>query len=75
MLFQKKEKYLDVERDNVKKLNYLVNELNKKLDEEKRAKTELLNSKKDYSENLVNLERQVKILSHMFHQMNYVHDS
>ena len=65
-LFLKKEKSLEMERDQVKKLDYLNSELAKKLDEEKRSKSELLNLKKDYNETLTNLERQVgfhKILS------------
>lgn len=55
----------------MKKLDYLNNELVKKLDEEKRSKSELLNLKKDYNENLVTLERQVGLLINSKHNVKF----
>jgi F0F1-type ATP synthase membrane subunit b/b' len=59
----------------VKKLDYLNNELIKKLDEEKRSKSELLNLKKDYNENLVNLERQVGLLINSKQNFKFIFNS
>ena len=59
----------------MKKLDYLNNELVKKLDEEKRSKSELLNLKKDYNENLVNLERQVCLLINSKQNFKFIFNS
>lgn len=56
---QESQRYLEIERDALKKMDALFNELNKKYEEEKQARIELTNQKKELADSLASLEKQV----------------
>ena len=63
--FLKKERQIEEEKEAKKKIEFLCNEINVKLQNEKKSLMDVLNQKKDLNESLINLEKQVgfKILS------------
>ena len=58
---QESQRYLEIERDALKKMDALFNELNKKYEEEKQARVELTNQKRELSDSLNTIEKHVII--------------
>ena len=55
---KKKDRLLDEERENVKNIEYMANELKTKLENEKNSLNEMINQKKDLNETVITLEKQ-----------------
>lgn len=53
---------LDEERESIKNKDYLINELNRKVEKEKISFNEIVNQKKEINEKLINLEKQVNTM-------------